>query len=103
MDCIDKSHTIPESILREFHHLRSDSAKLNSYIANLEKRITQWCESISNMEISNTTNVINFGIKIIDTELRECCAARDQILSQLNCIEHKINCEIMREVHLMCA
>lgn len=86
-------HIVPNSALQDLAHLRSDLAKLTSYIANLEKRIAQWREL--SVSFADDTRAISI-------ELRECIVGRDQLMSQINEIEHKINCEIIRGIHLIC-
>lgn len=115
MEYIERTHIVPCAELGRLRHLHSDLAKLNSYIANLEKRIAQWREVTNSMDIAaRLTDMViteideprdetDSSVKHIIAELRECRDARDQILSQLNGSEHKINCELIRGIHLICA
>lgn len=95
MDHINPANVVSSATLKSLEHLRSDLGKLNSYITILENRIDHW------YEISSNTSALD--VKMIIIELEQCRRAQGQMKMSIAGLEHEINIEIIRGIHLICA
>lgn len=83
MDLVNAASTVSVKMLDELRNLRKDAAEMDAHIARLEMYIENCC---------NAADV-----------LQKCYIRRSQMEVAIRAVEYKINCEIIRGVHLICA
>lgn len=83
MDHINGSSPTFVKMLDELRNLHKNATEIDEYIARLEIYMEQCCE--------------------VADVLQDYYIRRSQIEKMIHTIEHKINCEIIRSAHLVCA